>query len=154
MEIVQAVKKLNSISRERLNFRRRPILCTTLYRNLSTFCLLPHSHQPNPFPIIVQSPHLYFKSQTEEAPERARRLSPTSRLCLIFYRNLMQTSNFGGTFDQLFLRIFLSNFHRRCLSTFSIPWLRQDPPLFEFLVIFDFFAPWYRQSREASSVKI
>ena len=33
MEIVQAVKKLNSISRERLNFRRRPILCTTLYRN-------------------------------------------------------------------------------------------------------------------------
>ena len=31
MEIVQAVKKLNSISRERLNFRRRPILCTTLY---------------------------------------------------------------------------------------------------------------------------
>ena len=26
-------KKLNSISRARLNFRRRPILCTTLYRN-------------------------------------------------------------------------------------------------------------------------
>ena len=26
-------KKLNSISRVRLNFRRRPILCTTLYRN-------------------------------------------------------------------------------------------------------------------------
>ena len=53
MEIVQAVKKLNSISRERLDFRRRPILCTTLYRNV----------------------------------------------------NLMQASNFGGTFDQLFLRI-------------------------------------------------
>ena len=52
MDIVQAVKKLNSILRERLNFRRRPILCTTLYRNL------------------------------------------------------MQASNFGGTFDQLFLRIF------------------------------------------------
>ena len=34
MEIVQAVKKLNSILRERLNFRRRPILCTTLYRRL------------------------------------------------------------------------------------------------------------------------
>ena len=33
MKIVQAVKKLNSILRERLNFRRRPILCTTLYRN-------------------------------------------------------------------------------------------------------------------------
>ena len=28
------------------------------------------------------------------------------------------------------------------------------PPWFEFLVIFDFFAPWYRKSREASSVKI
>ena len=33
LEIVQGVKKLNSISRERLNFRRGPILCTTLYRN-------------------------------------------------------------------------------------------------------------------------
>ena len=28
------------------------------------------------------------------------------------------------------------------------------PPWFEFFVIFDFFAPWYRKSREASSVKI
>ena len=56
MEIVQAVKKLNSISRERLNFCRRPILCTTLYRN------------------------------------------PT------------QASNFGGTFDQLFLRFFYTIF--------------------------------------------
>ena len=28
------------------------------------------------------SPHLYFKSQTE-APERAKRLSPISRFCLI-----------------------------------------------------------------------
>ena len=54
--------------------------------HLSTFCLLPHSYQPNPFPIIVQSPHLYIKSQTEEAPERAKRLSPISRLCLIFYK--------------------------------------------------------------------
>ena len=33
MKIVQAVKKSNSILRERLNFRRRPIVCTTLYRN-------------------------------------------------------------------------------------------------------------------------
>ena len=70
-KIVQAVKKLNSISRERLNFRRRPILCTTLYRNL------------------------------------------------------MQAPNFGGTFDQLFLWIFSWNFHRRCLSTFSIPWCKK-----------------------------
>ena len=38
---------------------------------------------------------------------------------------------------------FVSDFHK----------LRQDPPWFEFLVIFDFFAPWYR-NREASSVKI
>ena len=33
MEIVPEVKKLNSIPRGQLNFRRRPILCTTLYRN-------------------------------------------------------------------------------------------------------------------------
>ena len=33
MKIIQAVKKLNSISRERLNFWRQPILCITLYRN-------------------------------------------------------------------------------------------------------------------------
>ena len=59
MEIVQAVKKLNSISRERLNFRRRPILCTTLYRN------------------------------------------PT------------WVSNFGGTFDQLFLWNFLMEFSHK-----------------------------------------
>ena len=71
MEILQAVKKLNSISRAQLNFRRRPILCTTLYRN----------------PI--------------------------------------QASNFGGTFDQLFLWIFFCAFHRRCLSTFSIPWCKK-----------------------------
>ena len=33
--------------------------------------------------------------------------------------------------------------------------LRQDPPpWFEFLVIFDFFARWYRRGWEASSVKI
>ena len=56
MKLVQAVKKLNSISGTRLNFRRRPILCTTLYRN----------------PI--------------------------------------QVSNFGGTFDQHFLRIFYAIF--------------------------------------------
>ena len=28
MEVVPTVEKLNSISRERLNFRRQPILCT------------------------------------------------------------------------------------------------------------------------------
>ena len=60
MEIVQAVKKLNSISRERLNFRRRPFLCASLYRN----------HK--------------------------------------------QGRNFGGTFDQLFLWVFLWDFHTRC----------------------------------------
>ena len=61
---------LNSISQARLNFRRRPFLCTT-------------------------------------------------------FRNLMQASNFGGTFDQLFLWIFLWNIHRRCLSTSSIPWCKK-----------------------------
>ena len=37
----------------------------------------------------------------------------------------MQASNFGGTFDQLFLRIFLQNVHKRCLSTSSIPWWKK-----------------------------
>ena len=32
--------------------------------------------------------------------------------------------------------------------------LKAGPPWFEFLVIFNFFAPWYRRGREASSVKI
>ena len=64
-------KKINSISRERLNYRRRPFLCTPLYRNL------------------------------------------------------MQASNFGVTFDQLFLCICLWKFHRRCVSTYSIPWCKK-----------------------------
>ena len=48
------------------------------------------------------------------------------------FRNLMQASNFGGTFDQLFLWIFLWNFHRRCVSTSSIPKckrVKNDPKL-------------------------
>ena len=65
------IKKLNSICRARLNFRRWPILCTTLYRN----------------PV--------------------------------------QASNFGGTFDQLSFCIFLCNFHRRCLSTSAILWCKK-----------------------------
>ena len=46
-------------------------------------------------------------------------------LCTILYRNLMQASNFGGAFDQLFLWIFLWNFYRRCLSTCFIPWCKK-----------------------------
>ena len=96
-------------------------------------------------------------------------------LCTTLYRNPMQASNFGGTFDQLFLWIFLWNFHRICVSAFSIPWckkvkndqklksrgscLKAGPPpppapWFEFLVIFDFFAHGIKRSREACSVKI
>ena len=37
----------------------------------------------------------------------------------------MQASNFGCTFDQLFLWIFFIKFHRRCLSTSSIPWCKK-----------------------------
>ena len=33
MKMVERVKKVNSISQARLNFQRRPILCTTLYGN-------------------------------------------------------------------------------------------------------------------------
>ena len=46
-------------------------------------------------------------------------------LCTTLYRNPMQATNFGGTFDQLFLRICLYNFHRRCLSISSIPWCKK-----------------------------
>ena len=48
-----------------------------------------------------------------------------SILCTTLYRHLMQASNFAGPFDQLFLWIFLWNFHRRCLSTSSIPWCKR-----------------------------
>ena len=34
---------------------------------------------------------------------RAIELSDTAVLCTTLYRNPMQASNFGGTFDQLFL---------------------------------------------------
>ena len=37
----------------------------------------------------------------------------------------MQASNFGGTFDQVFLWIFLCAFHRGCVSAFSIPWCKK-----------------------------
>ena len=41
-----------------------------------TFCFLPHSYQPDPFmitiTIVVQSPHLYVKSETDEAPGSAK----------------------------------------------------------------------------------
>ena len=67
MEIFQVVKKFSLILQARLNFRRLPVLCTTVCRN------------------------------------------PT------------QASNFGGTFDQFFVRIFICGFLRRCLSTSSTP---------------------------------
>ena len=72
LQLLQLIEKLNSISQARLNFQRRPILCTTLYRNL------------------------------------------------------MQSCNFGGTFDQLFFCMFLWNFYRRCPSTSSILWCKKS----------------------------
>ena len=46
-------------------------------------------------------------------------------LCTTLHRNPKQVSNFGGTFDQLFLWICLWHFDRRCVSTFSIPWCKK-----------------------------
>ena len=46
-------------------------------------------------------------------------------LCTTLCRNPIQASNFGGTFDQLFPWIFLWGFHRRCLSTSSVPWCKK-----------------------------
>ena len=71
IRIVQAVKKLNSISRAWLNFRRRPILCTTLYRNL------------------------------------------------------MQAGNSVADLANFSFEFFLRKFHRKCLSTFSLPWCKK-----------------------------
>ena len=64
IKIIQVVKKLNSISRERLNFRRRPILCTTLYRNLmqaSNF----GGHIWTTFPL-----NFFYEIFTEDASQR------------------------------------------------------------------------------------
>ena len=57
---------------------------------------------------------------------------PRPTLQLSLYRNPTQASNFGSTFDQLFLRIFLSNFHTRCPSTFFhtvVQKVKNDPKL-------------------------
>ena len=44
------------------------------------------------------------------------------RFCVqLCVETLYKRANFGGTFDQLFLGIFLCNFYTRCPSTFSIP---------------------------------
>ena len=45
-----------------------------------------------------------------------------SAITVPLYRNPIQVGNFGGTFDQLFIWIFLC---RRCLSTFSILWCKK-----------------------------
>ena len=140
MEIVQAVKTLNSISREGLNFWRRPILCTTLYRNLmhaSNFGSTFDQLFLRIFYKILQKMPLYVFytwckkiKNDQKLKSRGPALNSISRgrlnsrrrpiLCTTLYRNLMQASNFGGIFDQPFLWIFLWNFHRRCASTSSI----------------------------------
>ena len=43
------------------------------------------------------------KKSLIQSPERVIELSETADLCTTLNRNLMQASNFGGTFDQLFL---------------------------------------------------
>ena len=55
------VKKLNSISREQLNFRRRPILCTTLYIETLWKRATSVAHLTN-FPF-----ELFYKIFTEDA---------------------------------------------------------------------------------------
>ena len=72
-----------------LNFQRRPILCTTLYRNL-----MQASNFGGTFDQLFLG--IFIKVSQKMRPI----------LCTTLYRNLMQVSNFGGTFDQLFLWIF------------------------------------------------
>ena len=68
--------------------------------------------RPNPFPIIVQSPHLYIKSETDEAPERAKR----SKFSTIPFPSL------SGCSELSFFLIWTYNRRRgrdRCFSTFT-----------------------------------
>ena len=81
MEIVQAVKKLNSISQERLNFRRWPILCTrieTLYKRATSVAHL-----------TVFSFEFFYEIFTQDAP-----------LLLVFHgakkSKMTKNSNQGG----------------------------------------------------------
>ena len=46
-------------------------------------------------------------------------LSETPVLCATLYKNPKQASNFGGTFDQLFLWISFWNFHKKMPLYFS-----------------------------------
>ena len=98
MEIVQAVKKLNSILRERLNFRRWPILCTTLYRNLykrATSPLTSTTPQTNSNALLTptkrnskgRSPSLLMLSPSTQTSTTTKRLrlpynTPTSTTCI------------------------------------------------------------------------
>ena len=151
IKIVQAVKKLNSISGARLNFRRRPIfvqlcietLCkrATSVAHLTNFsfeCLndiFPRQKLKKSEASFVAMNRLNKCAKFHENILSSKKvkfnlpsaieLSKTADLCTILYRNLRQASNFGGTFDQLFFE-FLWNFHRRCLSTSSIPWCKKS----------------------------
>ena len=64
MEIVQVVKKLNSISRERLNFRRRPILVQlcmeTLYKRATSVAHLANFSFEFFYAILTQDAPLLF----------------------------------------------------------------------------------------------
>ena len=47
-------------------------------------------------------------------------------LCKTLCGKPIQASDFGGTFDQNFLWIFVCDFYRRCLSTFSLLWYKKS----------------------------
>ena len=67
-EIVQVVKKLNSISRERLNLRRRLVLCTTLYRNPISEQLWWHVLQTSPLNFLCNFFEFFYAIFTQDAP--------------------------------------------------------------------------------------
>ena len=52
--------------------------------------------------------------------------SETANFVYTLYRKPIQASNFGGTFHQLFLWIFLWGFHTRCPFTFSTRWCKKS----------------------------
>ena len=88
MEILQEVKNfslLNSIPRARLNFRRRLILCTTLYRNpiqASNFDGTFNNFSLEKFYAVSQKMPLYFfytivqKAKTDQKPKSREEAPP------------------------------------------------------------------------------
>ena len=90
-------------------------------------------------PTLFGNPYIQYKSQTEEAPERAKRLWPISRLCLIFYKffpllNLQYKSMEIYLRDQRwwFWSVFALSTYQKCMGkkeAWLSRWQQNNKPL-------------------------